>query len=402
MKILIVDDEIITIKMLKNIIDWKSRGIDIIGYARDGIEAYNIVVREKPDIILTDIRMINMNGLELVKKVSTLYTDIKFILMSAYANFEYVKEAMQLGCKDYILKPIDERELEETLRKICEEIRGDESRNRAIDESIKHLRMFELYKYMKSGGNLNRIIRNRGEYSIGFENYIILLLQPNNNSIEDYIRVNTLELLQQSYVTNFLEELLIEKFNKKYLSFSFEDDSYIVIIEGADIEEVTQISVEITSFFSKELELEISSYMSTLGKTLQELPILYKGLKKLKEDEVKRENIESEEKKIYSDSIEKCLKIVEEKYDQNITLDDITKAVAVSKNYFCYLFKKEIGMSLWSYLTRVRLEKAKKLLKESDMKTYEIAFKVGYDNPSYFSKIFKKIEKVTPNEFREK
>lgn len=74
--------------------------------------------------------------------------------------------------------------------------------------------------------------------------------------------------------------------------------------------------------------------------------------------------------------------------------------VAVSKNYFCYLFKREVGQSLWNYLTKIRLEQAKKLLEETDMKTYEISFEVGYDNPNYFSKVFRKYCNLSPNEYR--
>lgn len=408
MKVLIVDDEMITIKMLKSIIDWKSLGLDIMGYANNGIEAYNMVVEEKPDIILSDIRMTTMNGLELVKKVKILHKDIKIILMSAYANFEYVKEAMHLGCSDYILKPIDENELEQTLRKIVEEIRGIQNKNRIIDESLRHLRLYELYRYMRTGRNLNRIIKNKSDYSIEFENFMIVLIETDNNSISDYIKVNSMELLQQSYTTNMLKEIITDRYRKKFLNFPYEDDSYILMIESESQEEIEFISKEIKEIFSKELELDITIYFSKLGKNIEKIPELYKELKNLREkefdEEIRRElsKDKKEELKKYSDSIEKCLKIIGEKYDKNITLDEITKEVAVSKNYFCYLFKKEMGMSLWSYLTQVRLDKAKELLKNTDMKTYEIAFKVGYDNPSYFSKIFKKIENMTPNEYREK
>ena len=73
----------------------------------------------------------------------------------------------------------------------------------------------------------------------------------------------------------------------------------------------------------------------------------------------------------------------------------------MSRNYVCELFKREVGVSVWNYLTQLRMERAKKLLEETDLRSYEIAFQVGYDNPSYFSRIFKKYEQMTPNEYRE-
>jgi two-component system response regulator YesN len=103
----------------------------------------------------------------------------------------------------------------------------------------------------------------------------------------------------------------------------------------------------------------------------------------------------------YKKPVEEGRRLIEEKYNQNLSLEEICAKIAISKNYFCYLFKRETGMSIWNYLTVVRLQHAKQLLENTDMRSYEIAFQVGYDNPSYFSKLFKKYELLTPNEYRE-
>ncbi|MCL1964565.1 MAG: AraC family transcriptional regulator [Firmicutes bacterium] len=73
----------------------------------------------------------------------------------------------------------------------------------------------------------------------------------------------------------------------------------------------------------------------------------------------------------------------------------------MSKNYFSYLFKRDVGESLWAYLTSIRMSKAKTLLSDTNLKSLEIAYQVGYDNPSYFAKLFKKLNGQTPNEYRE-
>ncbi|MCQ5089892.1 AraC family transcriptional regulator [Ruthenibacterium lactatiformans] len=91
---------------------------------------------------------------------------------------------------------------------------------------------------------------------------------------------------------------------------------------------------------------------------------------------------------------------LQENYDRNLSLEEICSALGVSRNYFCYLFKKETGQNLWAYLTDNRLAKAKELLRTTQDKTYAIAYQVGYDNPSYFSKLFKKGTGMTPNEYR--
>lgn len=102
----------------------------------------------------------------------------------------------------------------------------------------------------------------------------------------------------------------------------------------------------------------------------------------------------------YNALVYKGVQYLHENYDQNFSLNDICNELAVSKNYFCYLFKRETGQNIWAYLTDVRLNKSKELLCASDLKSYEIAYKVGYDNPSYFSKLFKKYTGKTPSDFR--
>lgn len=513
MKVFIVDDEMITIRMLKNIILWEDFGLEIIGYANDGQQAYNMILNEKPDIIISDIKMNNMSGLELVEKVQSIYKDVKFILMSAYADFGYVKEAMRLGCSDYILKPIDELELEKTLRKVIEQIRGIQNEKKVIDNSEKQLRLLNLYKYMKFGNNINKVLKNVNEFEIKFDKFALILVQQNNTSMDEYTHTNSIELIQEKYINSVLEDIIKAKKNKNFICFEYEEDAWLLLIEDVDTKEIVSISQYIIDNFMENLNLNVLICFSPIGKNLEDMPLLYDQIKSLSkysfyigeekilgynyncdgneidklryiglireaEQSLQNNNIEhlkeivngafeltrefnpnileniyefcyrilivvnkmlkndyktikyeelqkysslkelkkfvinSIEKldinsienttKKYSKPVEQTLKIIQRDYDKNISLDDISQSIAVSKNYFCYLFKREVGVSLWNYLTQVRLQQAKKLLKETEMKTYEIAFKVGYDNPSYFSKIFKKIEHMTPNEYREK
>ena len=103
---------------------------------------------------------------------------------------------------------------------------------------------------------------------------------------------------------------------------------------------------------------------------------------------------------VYSQLVQDGMAYLQENYDRNLSLEEICGALGVSRNYFCYLFKKETGQNLWAYLTDNRLAKAKELLRTTQDKTYAIAYQVGYDNPSYFSKLFKKGTGMTPNEYR--
>ena len=103
----------------------------------------------------------------------------------------------------------------------------------------------------------------------------------------------------------------------------------------------------------------------------------------------------------YSLPVRLACEYIEKNFQENINLNKISNYVSLSKNYFCNIFKKETGITIWDYLIRIRMEEAKKMLLETEQKTYEISERVGYDDPSYFGRLFKKYTGFTPIEFRD-
>ena len=103
----------------------------------------------------------------------------------------------------------------------------------------------------------------------------------------------------------------------------------------------------------------------------------------------------------YSLPVRLACEYIDKNYQEDINLNKISNYVSLSKNYFCNIFKKETGITIWDYLIRIRMEEAKKMLLETEQKTYEISERVGYDDPSYFGRLFKKYTGFTPIEFRD-
>ena len=118
LRLLIVDDEPIIREALSEMIDYISLGYKLIGTAKNGMEAYDIICDEYPDVVITDIKMPILNGLELIEKAHKTDQHITFILLSGYGEFEYARKAMQFGVKHYLLKPTKKAELIETLKTI--------------------------------------------------------------------------------------------------------------------------------------------------------------------------------------------------------------------------------------------------------------------------------------------
>lgn len=119
LKLLIADDEKVIREMISSLIDWKSLGISLIGTAANGIEAYHIILDQYPEIVLTDIRMPGLSGLELIQKIHEVNEDTQFIILSGYGDFEYAKTAMQYGVRHYLLKPCSEQQIIDSVTDIC-------------------------------------------------------------------------------------------------------------------------------------------------------------------------------------------------------------------------------------------------------------------------------------------
>ena len=131
LKLLIADDERIIRETIFNIIDWKKHDIEVIGLCKNGIEAYDMILDESPDIVLTDIRMPGMGGLELIRKIRQTDLQIQFIILSGYGEFEYAKEAMSYGIRHYLLKPCNETQILECIEQ-CREDHEKQARERKM------------------------------------------------------------------------------------------------------------------------------------------------------------------------------------------------------------------------------------------------------------------------------
>lgn len=122
-KMIIVDDEPVICRGLRLTIDWRELGVEVIGEAYDGEEALRLMEREPADIVLTDIRMDGMDGLQLSGELSKRYPDIRLIIISGYEDFQYARQAMRIGVQDYLLKPVEIDELTKTVARLVADMR---------------------------------------------------------------------------------------------------------------------------------------------------------------------------------------------------------------------------------------------------------------------------------------
>jgi two-component system response regulator YesN len=154
-KVFIVDDEAFAVKSLIGSIDWEEYGFTIAGEALDGADAYNKILELKPDVVFVDIRMSGMNGLDLVKRIKDQMPDIQFIVMSECREFTYVQKALNYGVLRYCLKPFDEEEIVEALKKAAYAIDRMNAQNLL---KKKPLKCTEYIPGIHANENIKRVV----------------------------------------------------------------------------------------------------------------------------------------------------------------------------------------------------------------------------------------------------
>lgn len=177
-KALIVDDENIILNGLTNVIDWKKLRVDTCFTASNGIEALSIIDNQKINIMITDIKMPKMDGLELIKNVRELgYNDIQIIINTSYGEFEYAKEALKYSVKDYILKPSDLEDIENIIEK-CINSLDEETENSDLEFIGKHKRLCEnIIEYLEQNYNKEHTLDSLGKQFFLSPNYLSKIMK---------------------------------------------------------------------------------------------------------------------------------------------------------------------------------------------------------------------------------
>ncbi|MCT4598315.1 MAG: response regulator [Vallitalea sp.] len=198
LKLILVDDEIAIRTGLCKVINWDEYGIEIVGLASDGKEALEMIIETKPDIIISDIRMPVMSGIDMLKNLKKMNLNAKVIFISGYNDFEYVKQGIKYGIENYLLKPIDKEELEQTIDTVIQK----------IDSEVKNLDEIKKSQMVLKNNIFNRLILGKINYSeilvksevIGLDN--IEAIDTIILSCIDIDNVDTLNLIHTVEVLN--------------------------------------------------------------------------------------------------------------------------------------------------------------------------------------------------------
>jgi len=361
-KVFFVDDEASMRAGIRESIDWDDSGFILAGEAPDGEMALSLMQEIMPDILITDVRMPFMDGIELSRQAKKTMPWIKIIILSGHDEFEYAKQAIAIGVEDYLLKPVTSVTLMETLTEIAERI--DRERRSNVENLIKSM----------------KDISTRGK---------IPLINIDKLPIIDKLRYAT-----KADAPRFAEDYL-DSFDSTattsiiFLYYIFMDillsSSKIIEEFGGDAKEVLSEYFDAGNMLQDDAgNISIKALLTSLLESVIEFRDASTGSK-------------------YSDIIVKAQEYIKKNYsDKDISLHTVAKEVSISPNHFSTVFSRETGETFISYITGVRIEQAKILLKTTQLRASDIGYEVGYNDTQYFSYVFKKQTGMTPKEFRGK
>jgi two-component system response regulator YesN len=218
--VLIADDEQAVCKGLGALIRWEDYGFKVTDYAFDGKEALDKIKRQKFDLIITDIKMPKLDGLELIKTIRDMKYDTKIIIITAYKDFDHAKRAIKYDVKDFILKPIDEKNLINTILEIKSEIETEIDKMHTVDRSRVIIRNKLLLDMIKGAGNSPNAAKQLFMYGVDvYSGFLYIYL----------IKVDTvLDKSQYVFIENFIEDII----NKYCNGFVFRDseDKFCILL----------------------------------------------------------------------------------------------------------------------------------------------------------------------------
>ena len=520
-KVLLVDDENMALEYLETIIQWEYYGFQLIGVTTDPDQALRLYKKYKPELVITDVKMPGMNGLELVNAIREYGGQSHILFLSAYKNFDYIKQAIRLDIDDYLLKSdLEEESFLKKILKLKEEIDKEKAKNeytlgviletlfkknvpeehykRMLDET-DYIRLHKKYYYMILAEKnppkfLEKYFTQNGHenYEYEFLNacteagrekelWPVTVFPVNENEYLAILEadggvVAQKEIFEQIYyyarqvfqamnmekqpfhLYYFVNKMSVREFGRFYMENKNQMSQRYLrkkaeLVEFAaqrpqsrEVREPQSItSDEIYQKIKQEDQEAISNYLQTIKiaiaqedcfsylwyvKNVFEALNLYVGFLAGEKSGRRFSIVENSssydfsdpaqmigfieqkineiwmmfhesEKEIYSKSILKAITFIKESYeDPQLSSNMVAGHVNISASWLSTRFKEEVGIGVSDYINSVRIEQAKKRLKNYDEMVYEVSEKVGFTSSQYFSKIFKEYGGCTPNQYK--
>lgn len=387
MNILIADDERIIREGIKRTIGQicPEHQVFVAAQAEDAVK---IMEEQRIHIVLTDILMPGMNGLEFMRISKRRYPYVKWVVISAHSEFSYAQEAVRLGARDYLLKPIGKNKLLEVISNLTAEIQKDSDISKQGERLKASLRFLRegVFQRLASGLDIGNL--DIEPFVKDYDTYSLLMVQLDSG--ERSIR------LEHFIVENVLSEL-IERHGRGFV-VSYDRQSLLGLISLTENGEMEQFQEEVREHLTHYLKIPFQLLYSGLSHDFSTVPQMVKRMKEASASQAfELEPLKGSGEK----AIDVALHYIKEHYSEDLSLEKMASVVYLNPAYFSQLFKQKTGQGYKEYVTSLRLEQAKLLLLHPKLKLAEIAERVGYQDMRHFTQMFRKRYQITPTEYRQ-
>lgn len=391
--VLIVDDESIIRRGLRCMIPWSSLGFSEVREAASAEAALRVAEEIRVDLIITDICMPGMDGLEMTRRLLALQPDIRIVVLTGYDNFQYAQRCCTLGVKHLLIKPVDESELTRLIAALVEGMRCDERQGDREQDARRRAELSQRMLLESLLGSLTNGACSKEDMAAianlsgidEHERVCALLLRPAIELSDEWRAHRTLLIISIAKLLSGITE-------SDRAGYCFALNYQVVVLLRASG------GVEAEAFAENAAMLVEGEYgmPCALGVGKWQGGIVEFSRSIAQAEDALRHTGRTAPGRL----VKMALEIIRTRYNSDISVAAISEELHVSTNYFSRLFKQEMGEGCNEYITGVRIKAAKKLLADSEMRCYEIAEAVGYRDANYFSLSFKKNTGMSPEQYR--
>ncbi|MGM0126119.1 two-component system, response regulator YesN [Enterococcus sp. AZ194] len=419
MNVLIVDDEAYIVEYLKYLIKWNDFGFSQVMGVTDPYEAKRIVVSRPVDLVVTDISMPEVSGLDLLKSIQEIDYPTKVFFLSSYSEFDYAQQAIKLNLNEYLLKPITKTTLEEAVKRVVIKMDSNKEKNQKhlfrqllvqlADFKIEFGKMADCFCIFVKRPVRQEVTGNEWIYSekVGDEEWGMMKeTKLSNDEVTDYspkFRLSNRQEVQECFYRFFYKEFPTYKLGSQE---SLEIRDYFIHLMTHKL--VKHSAYEFYNQQKSKFPFLLNSYLFLFFQQREKLQgVQLFQLYEQESSELLIRAIESyqtmyQKQMTISEAIEKANQYIEKHLEQELSLESLAAKVFLNPAYFSTMYKQQTGINLSSYIQKVRLNRAVYLLTKTNLKVKDIGEMVGYPSIQYFNKLFKNRFGMTPIRYRKK
>lgn len=407
-RVLLADDEPIILSGLQSMLRWEEHDCTVVGSARNGEQTLELIGQSRPDVVICDINMPLLTGLEVLRRCAEEDDGPVFIMLTNYEDFEMAREAMRNHAVDYLLKiDLDEEKLVNSIKRAVQECerRGRMGQETAPAEDVSPADIIRKY----AARLLDQTADDLELAAAGLEKRdaadrcmaVELMMDPYNiPNIESFSAEDKTRLFQ--FHLQLVEDLAQKLFYKVgcvlvpkeagawlYL-WKMEDAALLErFLEklSSTLGEISQMQISLlaTEIVPREGLTELRGQLAALNTEYQISPARFLRYSRLT---------------ARTDYAEAAKRYVESHILERVTVQDVADAIGITPNYLSSIFKRQLGQNFIDYVNASKIRHACTLLRGNQNLVYEVSHMLGYDNAYYFTKVFKKYMKMTPSEFQ--